>query len=64
MYTGFCWYKNNLIYRTMKKSKTQNLIDDILTIYYSNLKNKKPLDLDYLYSCSIEDLEKLIINLK
>ena len=46
------------------KSKTQNLIDDILTIYYSNLKNKKPLDLDYLYSCSIEDLEKFITNLK
>ena len=48
----------------MQKSKTQNLIDEILTIYYSNLKNKKPLDLDYLYSCSIEDLEKFIINLK
>ena len=48
----------------MQKSKTQNLIDDILTIHYSNLKNKKPLDLDYLYCCSIEDLEQLIINLK
>jgi|TARA_R110002073_G_scaffold248085_1_gene411061 hypothetical protein len=49
---------------TTQKSKTQNLIDDILTIYYSNLKNKKPLDLDYLYSASIEDLEKFITNLK
>ena len=57
-------YKNNLIYKTMQKSKTQNLIDDILTIYYSNLSNKKPLDLDYLYSLSIEDLEKFITNLK
>ena len=48
----------------MTKSKTENLIDDILTIYYSNSKNKKPLDLDYLYSLSIEDLEKFITNLK
>ena len=46
----------------MRQSKTDNLIDEILTIYYSNLKNKKPLDLDHLYSCSIEELEKQINN--
>mgnify|MGYP003627660977 CR=1 FL=1 len=24
MYTGFCWYKNNLIYKTMKKETFTN----------------------------------------
>ena len=47
----------------MQKSQTQNLIDNILVNYYSNLKNKTPLDLDYLYSLSIQDLQKTLINL-